>query len=83
MKVRSNNGYFLCILIFWLLYGSRWCNTPNNKMRSLRENYKKGYALDTSTRKVAMQWGMSPKEIENVNNGVLLTPHQKGVNATW
>ena len=56
---------------------------PNNKMRSLRENYKKGYALDTSTRKVAMQWGMSPIEIENVNNGVLLTPHQNGVNATW
>ena len=56
---------------------------PNNKMCSLSENYEKGYALDTSTRKVAMQWGMSPKEIENVNNGVLLTPHQKGVNATW
>ena len=56
---------------------------PNNKMRSLSENYEKGYGLDISTRKVVMQWGMSPKEIENVNNGVLLTPHQKGVNAKW
>ena len=56
---------------------------PNNKMCSLSENYKKGYGLDIRTRKVAMQWGMSPKEIENVNNGVLLTPDQKGVNAKW
>ena len=50
---------------------------PNNKMRSLSENYKKGYGLDISTRKVAMQWGMTEEEIENVNNGELYTPHAK------
>lgn len=50
---------------------------PTNKMRSLRENYTKGYARDTSTRKVAMHWGMTTEEIENVNNGELYTPHAK------
>ena len=50
---------------------------PNNKMRSLRKNYKKGYALDISTREVAMHWGMTEEEIENVNNGELYTPHSK------
>ena len=50
---------------------------PNNKMCSLRENYKKGYGLDTHTRKVAMHWGMTPEEIENVNNGNLYTPYAK------
>lgn len=50
---------------------------PNNKMRSLRKNYRKGYALDIRTRKVAMHWGMSAEEIENVNNGELYTPHEK------
>ena len=50
---------------------------PNNKMRSLRENYRKGYALDTGTRKVTMHWGMTAEEIENVNNGELYTPHAK------
>ena len=50
---------------------------PNNKMRSLSENYKKGYGFDISTRKVAMHWGMTAEEIENVNNGNLYTPHAK------
>ena len=50
---------------------------PTNKMRSLSENYKKGYALDIGTRKVAMQWGMTAEEIEHVNNGELYTPHAK------
>ena len=50
---------------------------PNNKMCSLRDTYKKGYALDTGTRKVAMHWGMTAEEIENVNNGELYTPHAK------
>ena len=50
---------------------------PNNKMCSLRKNYKKGYTLDTRTRKVVMHWGMTEEEIENVNNGELYTPHEK------
>lgn len=50
---------------------------PNNKMCSLRENYKKGYAFDIRTRKVVMHWGMTAEEIENVNNGELYTPHSK------
>ena len=50
---------------------------PDNKMRSLRNNYKKGYALDIHTREVAMHWGMTAEEIENVNNGNLYTPHVK------
>ena len=56
---------------------------PNQKMFALREHYRKGYFLDSHTHKVTMHWGMSQKEIENVNNGVLLTPHQKGVNTKW
>ena len=50
---------------------------PDNKMRSLRNDYKKGYALDTHTREVAMHWGMTAEEIENVNNGNLYTPYAK------
>lgn len=46
-------------------------------MRSLRKNYKKGYAFDIHTRKVSMHWGMTEEEIENVNNGELYTPHAK------
>ena len=50
---------------------------PNQKMFALREHYQKGYFLDNHTHKVAMHWGMTPEEIENVNNGNLYTPHAK------
>nr|DAW85951.1 MAG TPA: hypothetical protein [Caudoviricetes sp.] len=51
---------------------------PNNKMFALREHYRKGYFLDSHTKKVAMHWGMTAEEIENVNNGELYTPHKRG-----
>ena len=50
---------------------------PNQKMFALREHYRKGYFLDSHTHKVTMHWGMTAKEIENVNNGNLYTPYAK------
>ena len=50
---------------------------PNKKMFALREHYQKGYFLDHHTKNVTMHWGMTPEEIENVNNGNLYTPYAK------